>query len=270
MSYWIFRGNREDFDIDKYLSGFRYVYWAVKHPKHQDEIKVGDKVFFWRSKGKSSDPYGLVAFGTVEENPVHKDKVLHPENLLEKYWSKREVSEIKVGVKLDDVRLSVKQGLVESTLLEREPILEKMQLLTARQGTNFRISSEQFSKVMSLWGGGSEPLELAEYSSDETRKAVRTHIVRERDPVLVKQAKAKFIETHGELFCEACGFKFSELYGFDYAEAHHKVPLSKLRAGKKTKITDLAILCANCHVAVHRIESADPMETLMKLHASVV
>jgi hypothetical protein len=111
MKHWIFRGNREDFDIDTYLHDFDYIYWAVKHEKYQREIALGDNVFIWRSKGKSKDPYGVVAYGQVVETPIHKDEVLHPEFLLEGYWKKREVSPIKVGIKLKSSRLTLEKVL---------------------------------------------------------------------------------------------------------------------------------------------------------------
>ena len=160
MTDWIFRGNREDFDIDKYIKDFDYIYWAVKHKKHQDEMRVGDRVFIWRSKGKSKDPYGLIAYGTIVETPVHKTKVKRPEHLLEEYWEKKEVSEIKVGIKLDSCRLDLESGLIESNLLLGDPELAGMQLLTARRGSNFRLQSSEFSKTWSLWSGvGADPEE---------------------------------------------------------------------------------------------------------------
>ena len=269
MANWIFRGNREDFDVDTYLRDFSYIYWAVKHPKHQAEIKINDRVFFWRSKGKSKEPYGLVAFGTVVEAPTHKETVKYPENLLEEYWEKREVSEIKVGVKINSVRLDMNSGLVESSLLMRDPELSKMQLLTARQGTNFKLTTDQFNKVWSLWSGESDDIELEEDESDETKIKLRIHKVRERDQTLVKKVKEAFIREHGSLFCEACGYRFSKYYKFDYAEAHHKKPLHTLKAGEKTKESDLGILCANCHVAVHRIDSDDPWKVLLTLHGKL-
>ncbi|EGQ9702514.1 EVE domain-containing protein [Vibrio vulnificus] len=266
MADWIFRGNRSDFDIDTYLRDFEYIYWAVKHPKHQHEMQLGDRVFIWRSKGNSKEPYGLVGYGTIVEEPTHKSSVNHPEFLLEEFWEKREVSEIKVGVKLESVRLNITSGLVESTLLIENPSLANMQLLTARQGTNFRLTNEQFNIIWLMWSGEVLDDQNDEYESDETRQRVRTHKLRERDPKLVKEAKEQFIKDHSRLYCEACGYDFTELYGFSYAEAHHKKPLHLLRAGEKTKVSDLGILCANCHRAVHRIDSEDPWTELLKLH----
>ena len=269
MTDWIFRGNREDFDIDTYLKNFDYIYWAVKHQKHQDEMQVGDRVFIWRSKGKSNDPYGLVAYGEIAEAPVDKHSVLHPEFLLEEYWEKREVSEIKVGIKIQENRLDINAGLVESGLLLRDEELARMQLLTARQGTNFRLSPSEFSKVWSLWNGFALDFDDEEYETDESKTRLRIHKIRERDSLLVKKAKDRFVKQNGSLFCEACGYDFMPIYGFSYAEAHHKKPLNKLKAGEKTKESDLAILCANCHRAVHRINSNDPWSDLLKLHGKL-
>jgi 5-methylcytosine-specific restriction protein A len=42
--------------------------------------------------------------------------------------------------------------------------------------------------------------------------------------------------------------------GFDEAafEAHHLLPLALLAEGRKTKLEDVALLCANCHRLIHR------------------
>jgi len=266
MTDWIFSGNRDSFDIDNYLIDFDYIYWAVKHPKHQNEIQVGDRVFIWRSKGKSKDPYGLVGFGKIIEAPVSKHNVAHPEFLGEKYWKVDEVSGVKSGIRLESVRLDLKSGLVESSLLRKDNELAKMQLLTAQQGTNFKLTSEQFQKIWTLWSGYSLDFDDQEYETDESKLRTRIHKSRERDPVLVRKAKENFIKTYGYLFCESCGFNFKKLYGFSYAEAHHKKPLSQIVDGEKTKLSDLAILCANCHRAVHRINAEDPWAELLKLH----
>ena len=266
MADWIFQGNRSDFDIDTYLSDFDYIYWSVKHPKHQDEMQIGDRVFIWRSKGKSQDPYGLVGYGTIIEAPVHKNLVKNPNFLLEEYWEKREASEIKVGIDLESVRLDLNSGLVESSLLLSDPVLAKMQILTARQGTNFKLTTEQFNKLWFMWSGDLSDELNDEYESDETKHRIRTHKVRERNPQLVKKAKERFVNENGKLFCEACGYDFSKLYGFSYAEAHHKKPLHLLKAGEKTKESDFGILCANCHRAVHRLDTEDSWAELLKLH----
>ncbi|SDY90675.1 5-methylcytosine-specific restriction enzyme A [Citreimonas salinaria] len=63
--------------------------------------------------------------------------------------------------------------------------------------------------------------------------------------------------------------RFSEIYGelgAGYIEAHHKVPVAQLKDGSKTKISDLAALCANCHRIIHK-NNLMPVEELAKLLA---
>ena len=80
------------------------------------------------------------------------------------------------------------------------------------------------------------------------------HHYRERDRSLVEKRKAQELKRTGRLACEACGFEFSTVYGSRggaYIEAHHTRPLESLEPGARTKVSDLALLCANCHRIVH-------------------
>ena len=56
--------------------------------------------------------------------------------------------------------------------------------------------------------------------------------------------------------CQVCGLRYEDAYGKlgqEFAEAHHLVPLSKLRESIKTRLEDLATVCANCHRMLHRM-----------------
>lgn len=85
---------------------------------------------------------------------------------------------------------------------------------------------------------------------------MRTHLVRERNSKVVKDAKNLFKISHdGRLFCEICGFDFSTKYGKigeGFIEAHHKVELSKIEGVHVVKPTDFAMVCSNCHSMLHR------------------
>ncbi|GEM_PF-767616 len=76
-------------------------------------------------------------------------------------------------------------------------------------------------------------------------------------------------KNNGRLICEVknCGFDFIKVYGAlgeGYAQVHHIIPLSESPAeGRKTSLNDLAIVCANCHVMIHRNGECRPMETLI-------
>jgi 5-methylcytosine-specific restriction protein A len=89
----------------------------------------------------------------------------------------------------------------------------------------------------------------------EGRILVRQHLMRERNPRLVKAKKEHFLRENGSLYCEVCSFDFSARYGSHgqgYIECHHVRPLSTLIPGTKTKLDDLALVCANCHRMLHR------------------
>jgi 5-methylcytosine-specific restriction protein A len=82
----------------------------------------------------------------------------------------------------------------------------------------------------------------------------------------IKEAKAL---NGGKLICEVpnCDFDFSERYGKPgegYAQVHHLEPLSKSpKEGRPTKLKDLAVVCANCHVMIHRGGECRPLKGLI-------
>lgn len=107
-----------------------------------------------------------------------------------------------------------------------------------------------------------------EFSAVEGAWRVRLHVHRERSGALPREAKEAFARAHGGgLFCEVCGFDFEKAYGEDgqgYMEAHHRVPLRDLAPGTRrvTKVSDLAMVCANCHRMLHR---GNPWPTVEEL-----
>ena len=84
----------------------------------------------------------------------------------------------------------------------------------------------------------------------EGQRRLVLHLQRERKPSIVRKKKAQA----ATLDCEVCGFSFSRAYGSAaerYCEVHHLLPLSEVEGTTKTRLEDLAILCANCHRVVH-------------------
>ncbi|MFR1823033.1 MAG: HNH endonuclease [Clostridium saudiense] len=89
----------------------------------------------------------------------------------------------------------------------------------------------------------------------EGRKMLKQHIVRERDPRVIKKAKDIFKEKNDRIYCEVCGFDYESVYGdigIDYIEGHHIKPVSELGENEVTKIEDIILVCANCHRMIHR------------------
>jgi 5-methylcytosine-specific restriction protein A len=89
----------------------------------------------------------------------------------------------------------------------------------------------------------------------EGRLLFRAHRSRERDREAVTKARKRAIRKHRKLSCEVCDFSFTKRYGArgaGFLEAHHRVPISEVAPGAKTRVQDLALLCANCHRMIHR------------------
>ncbi|HEY1013855.1 MAG TPA: HNH endonuclease [Herpetosiphonaceae bacterium] len=109
--------------------------------------------------------------------------------------------------------------------------------------------------------------ELDEAAFPEGRVLTRLHLLRERNQTLVQTKKQQVLAQTGRLACEACTFDFAARYGDlgqGFAECHHLLPLAQLQPATRTRLADLAIVCANCHRMLHR---ARPVLTLPALRA---
>ena len=85
----------------------------------------------------------------------------------------------------------------------------------------------------------------------EGRVLYRVHRQRERNSSLIKKKKANA----SLLRCEVCDFDFLAVYGEfgrGFIECHHTIPISDYTSNQKTKLEDLALVCANCHRMLHR------------------
>ena len=94
--------------------------------------------------------------------------------------------------------------------------------------------------------------ENSTYLGNENRKVVRQHLQRERSGYLATLRKQR-----DQYICQICGMQFDDVYGSigrDFAEAHHIVPLSKIKGITLTRIDDLITVCSNCHRMLHRLD----------------
>jgi 5-methylcytosine-specific restriction endonuclease McrA len=90
------------------------------------------------------------------------------------------------------------------------------------------------------------------YPRIENRRIVSSHLRRERSRWLATECKIR-----DDYKCQVCGMKFEKNYGGigkNFAEAHHLVPLSKLKHKIKTHLEDLITVCANCHRMLHKMD----------------
>jgi 5-methylcytosine-specific restriction protein A len=102
----------------------------------------------------------------------------------------------------------------------------------------------------------------------ESRRRFVIHRKREAKVRGLKIAEA-LRNNNGRLICEvpSCEFDFLARYGAlgeGYAQVHHKLPLSGApKEGRKVRLRDLAVVCANCHVMIHRNGQCRPIHSLI-------
>jgi 5-methylcytosine-specific restriction protein A len=104
-------------------------------------------------------------------------------------------------------------------------------------------------------GGQLHTAMAGEEEAVEGRLLFRLHCSRERSAALVSRKKAVTLRAEGVLRCEVCRFDFTAFYGAlgeGYAECHHLTPLAEAGTEARTRLGDLAIVCANCHRMLHR------------------
>jgi len=89
----------------------------------------------------------------------------------------------------------------------------------------------------------------------EGERKLEIHKSIERNRKLRNHKVSMFLEENEKLFCELCHFNFLDTYPFlstDIIEVHHIIPLATLSKGTEINISDLMLLCSNCHFAVHQ------------------
>ena len=107
-----------------------------------------------------------------------------------------------------------------------------------------------------------------ELSAAEGRELLRLHRTRERSQPLVALKKREVLLAEGRLECETCGFDFAAAYGprgEGFAECHHTLPISQSAPDRRTRTSELALVCANCHRMLHR----RPWVSVQELHLLV-
>lgn len=117
---------------------------------------------------------------------------------------------------------------------------------------------------------GLESLPKKRYEEGCRRFVLHRRLEGVRSRQLVMDAKGYFKKTHrGKLTCEVCNADFEDEYGArgrNFIEAHHRIPIAKLKTKTKMRISDLAMVCSNCHRMLHRPPwiSVDELRTIWK------
>jgi 5-methylcytosine-specific restriction protein A len=125
--------------------------------------------------------------------------------------------------------------------------------------------------LVGIYGTVEVDAEGVEAIEGELRLALHRHRARERWLRDRKLDEAKAIHG-GRLPCEVCRFDFFEVYGEmgrDFAQVHHLKSLGDRTRPSKTSLDDLAVVCGNCHLMIHRGNQARPLDEVRRALRSV-
>jgi hypothetical protein len=247
MKSWVLKAKPSHYDYAEELRPGRADNWL--NVPASAGVEVGDRVFLWAS----SPSRRLAGLGVVVEPTGEYLRVRY---LTAPFDQMPEIAFLKTV-----------PGLEDATFLK-----------AGRYGTAFPLTAEQAKALYRVvttrnpgahlwkdWPKGPE-IDDIEAGEIEGRPKLVTHLRRERNPQLARKKKAEFLRRHGELFCEACSSKqvnYGVLTG-DIFEVHHRRPLSDRAGPVKTLLKDLAVLCPNCHRALHRTDPMLSVEALAR------
>jgi len=184
---------------------------------------------------------------TLNQLPIHKD-----------------VSNIKfrnqngVAMKLNNFKAIdplTKGGLSRYSKLDKLVFIEFYNDVQSLKVLADKIKNVSLSSLKNKLNRITDEEEDGVLSVKEGRVIYKLHKYRERDNSINKKKKENTLKEKGKLECEVCNFDFHKKYGelgVGYIECHHKVPLSKLDSEGITKLTDLALVCSNCHRMLHK------------------
>ena len=152
MTTWIFQGNPDEYEINKYLLIDKDIIWDVRQKHFQDKILGGDRVFIWRSKGSSGDESscGVVAKGKIlckpEELPDEDEHlyVERPANYKYTNW--------RVKIRLDEIRLNGNIGMLRKiSHIRSDNVLKEMRIMNLFNETNYELSKIEAEVLDKLW-----------------------------------------------------------------------------------------------------------------------
>jgi hypothetical protein len=128
------------------------------------------------------------------------------------------------------------------------------------QRSGIAIQPEDAAAAERLWAGFlqgcEEEVALDDTSAAEGEVKYRLALHRARERSLRVAKIRNVLRREGRLVCEVpgCGFDFHRAYGElgrGFAVVHHLVQLASLEEPRTTKLSDLAIVCSNCHAMIH-------------------
>ena len=142
---WIFQADHNQFRIDDFLATSpKACLWRVSNG--HSRIKIGDKVYLWRSISGSDRARAGIATEAEIVSLVAKQR---DDTSSKPFWVDRTYAEEIINRVM--IRIASAGQRIVYDDLKNDPILSNMQIIKAGTGTNFLIKNEYASRLASLW-----------------------------------------------------------------------------------------------------------------------
>jgi 5-methylcytosine-specific restriction enzyme A len=233
--------------------------WSCGNTKR---IQNGDRVFLIRL---GVEPKGIIGSGWVSEPPK-----------LTKHWDEEKANEGEQNLSI----ICEWERIIDPEIDLPLPLSRLQQddlgnVHWTPQSSGMQIPSLEATELERLWAAHLETSSLGAVFTDdeisafegEERIAFVRHRRREQKLRTAKLTQARQ-QSDGKLRCEVlgCGFDFEKVYaelGKDFAHVHHLKPLAERSSPSETSLTDLVVVCANCHAMIHRGGKCRPLANLI-------
>jgi 5-methylcytosine-specific restriction protein A len=230
-------------------------HWSCGNTKR---IRTGDRLFLLR---QGEEPRGIMAAGWATSETYEGP-----------HWdeARRERGEnaLRVNLRYERILNPEVDDILTLERLQSGP-LASVNWATPASGIQIKQGIDDLERLwgelVGLYGGVQVGVEDAGALEGEPRMALCRHRARERWLREEKIAQAKAAHDR-RLPCEVCGFDFLEVYGEigrDYALVHHLKPIGDRTKPSLTRLDELAVVCANCHVMAHRGGQVRPLNGLL-------
>lgn len=268
MSAWAYGINEND-AIHR-LSLFAFVQSHITNATEENLQGFIEKDYSnWKSIGNGN--YRLTSIGFKKLSKYGKQNLTLPKALV--YNFKRKISSYEVSVSVDSIRRKYFTKL-NNIDTKADEIIKTITKITSdyiptdktskpRKVFNWILSGDDYSWSIESKIEQQIPKELIEVLKEldederfpEGKEKYRIHKSKERNQKLIAIKKHKALLQDPNLPCEICGFSFKTKYGDigdKFIEAHHIFPISELNEETESKITDLILVCSNCHKMIHK------------------
>lgn len=152
--FWIFQGNPEYFDLDKYLVGRSEIRWSVN--QYPDQLQPGDEVLLWKAGSKGGVIAQCVA-ETVADTNISEDA---PE-----LWKKPpEKTATTRRCRLGIVNKFTEHPISRETI---KAALPNLPIFKFAQNTNYPISESDYRKILQMKGDDTSRVNFSAFTEVE-------------------------------------------------------------------------------------------------------